>query len=90
MNNIYFQKHNLTIQIYSDHKKEWLYGVDLENCTNSAEILDYIFQIAAKKWRTPQILYDLIKEIEEAWKKIHGKNAQLTFCLGKNQTIKWK
>ena len=90
MTKVYFQKSNLTIQIESNDGKEWLYEVDLEKCTDSAQILDYILQIAGKEWCTPQILYDLTKEIEEACKKVHGKNAQLVFCpFGQNQQVSW-
>jgi hypothetical protein len=90
MTKVYFQKSNLTIQIESDDGKDWLYEVDLENCTDSAQILDYILQIADKDWCTPQILYDLIKEIEKASREVHRKNAQGVFCpLGENQKVSW-
>ena len=91
MAKVYFKKSDLTIQITSDDKKKWFYSVELEKCTDSAQILDYIFQIANKTWCSPQILYDLIQEIEKACREIHSEAAQGVFCpFGENQEVKWK
>lgn len=37
------------------------YEIDLETCTSSAKILDWIFQIESKTWCTPELLHDLIR-----------------------------
>jgi hypothetical protein len=90
MTKVYFQKSNLTIQIESEDGKDWLYEVDLERCTDSAQMLDYLLQIASKDWCTPQILYDLINEIEKACQQIQKTNAQAVFCpFGQNQKVNW-
>ena len=91
MTKVYFQKNDLTIQIGSENDDTWLYEVDLEKCTDSAQTLDYILQVASKNWCTPQILFDLIKEFEKACKSIHGGNAQKVFCpFGENQEVTWR
>lgn len=40
---------NLTIQILNDFGY-WIYEIDLERCTGSAGVLDYLFQIFHKSW----------------------------------------
>ena len=91
MAKVYYQEKDLTIQIFSDEtKKNWLYEVDLKSCIDSAQLLDYFFQIANKTWCTPQILYDLVQEIEKACQHKHQENAQAVFCpFGRNPKIKW-
>lgn len=87
---VYFQESNLTIQIESANQKYWLYEIDLEKCIDSTEVLDYILQIADKQWCTPQLIFDLLKEINQASLKIHGVNAQAVFCQqGLNQKVSW-
>lgn len=41
------------------------YEIDLEECTDSAETMDRIFQIAGKGWGTPQVLGDLVQAIQD-------------------------
>ena len=90
MTKVYFQKSDLTIQIESDGGKDWLYEIDLENCTDSAQILDYILQITGKSWCTPQTLYEIIQELEKACKEVHGTNTQRVFCpMGESQKVTW-
>ncbi len=88
---VFFQEKDLTIQIVSDDQKTWFYEIDLELCVDSVQILDYVFQISNKSWCTPQIMYDLIKEIDKACQHKHQENAQAVFCpFGANKTISWK
>ena len=90
MTKVYFQKKDLTIQIESDNGKDWLYEVDLENCTDSAQLLDYTLQIAGKSWCTPQVLYEFVQELENACREVHDTNAQRVFCpMGKSQKVNW-
>src|SRR5579884_4039058 len=44
--------------------KEHNYGLPLEEITDSGELVDWIFQIRAKDWATPQILADLLEALE--------------------------
>jgi hypothetical protein len=37
------------------------YEVDLEQCTTSAQMLDWIFQFASKSWATSEAIGDLVK-----------------------------
>jgi hypothetical protein len=37
------------------------YEVDLEECTTSAEMLDWIMQVAGKSWATPEIVAGLVQ-----------------------------
>ncbi len=90
MTKVYFNKSDLTIDIVLEDEKEWSYVIDLERCTDSAQMLDSLFQLQLKTWCTPQILFDVFKEIDKACAEIQGKNAQAVFCpLGENQAVQW-
>src|SRR5262249_11814634 len=39
----------------------YVYEVDLEQCTTSAEMLDWIFQVAKKTWARGEVVRDLVK-----------------------------
>lgn len=41
------------------------YEIDLEIINSSSEMLDWIMQIAAKRWATPVIVGDLVKALNE-------------------------
>lgn len=41
------------------------YEIDLDKCSNSARVLDWIFQIAAKGWASSEILGDLVLALDE-------------------------
>ena len=41
------------------------YEVDLGACRNSAEILDWIAQVAKKNWITPEIVYGLVVALDD-------------------------
>ncbi len=43
----------------------WIYEVDLERCRTSAEVLDWIFQVAGKTWCTDKILGGLIHMLDK-------------------------
>ena len=40
------------------------YEIDLEEIRNSAEMLDWIFQLLNKGWTTPQMMYDFLIALE--------------------------
>jgi hypothetical protein len=41
------------------------YDIDLERCSTSAEMLDWIFQIASKTWCSPITLAGLVRAFDE-------------------------
>lgn len=59
-------------------KKEWVfnekdltlehpasgYYVDLDRCDSTAEVLDWIVQVASKPWATPRTVGALVKELD--------------------------
>ncbi len=86
-----FRENDLTIQIYSLPQKTSLYEIDLEKCNDSAETLDYILQLMGKGWATPQLIFDVLREIERACEVVFGFGAQGVFCpFGNNQQVDWK
>jgi hypothetical protein len=48
-----------------DDQRDHHYEVDLERCKTSAQVLDWIMQVAGKNWATPQVMYDLIRAIDD-------------------------
>lgn len=56
-----------------EHRKRKYY-VDLDRCESSAAVLDWIFQIFAKRWCTPKTLHDLMLHLRER------VNPQATLC----------
>lgn len=41
------------------------YQVDLEQCTTSTEVLDWIAQIATKQWATNEVIAGLVRAIND-------------------------
>jgi hypothetical protein len=41
------------------------YAIDLHDCTTSAQALDWVCQIATKKWGTPDVVGDLAHAIND-------------------------
>ena len=58
-----FNPDNLTLQLLSEHGR-LKYEVDLEQCRTAAETLDWIAQIAGKKWTTDRIVGGLVRELD--------------------------
>jgi hypothetical protein len=66
----------LTLEIHP-----W-YEIDLERIRDSAEMLDWIFQIFKKTWATPDIIYDVLN----AFESIFEPQANLS-SFGRNKEI---
>jgi len=64
---------NYTLDAF-DTNGHWLYGVDLERCTTSAEVLDWIMQVAGKQWATPELMSGLLCALRDVL------NPQATLC----------
>lgn len=61
---------------YSDPSEGNEYSVDLERFCNSAQVLDVILQVAAKRWATDQCLAGLIRGINDVMQP------QANLCTG--------
>ena len=58
------------------------YWVNLEKCTTSAHVLDWIIQVSLKNWATPEVMYHLIRAIRDLL------DPQATLCSrGQNSTL---
>jgi hypothetical protein len=55
---------------------DWHYEIDLEQCTNSAKVLDWIIQLSKKTWVTPEVFSGLVRALDDTL-VIQG-----TFCPG--------
>jgi hypothetical protein len=42
-----------------------LYEVDLEECSDSAEVLDWIVQVHEKTWATPPVFHALVEALDD-------------------------
>lgn len=45
---------NYTLELFSPSDTHWVYYVDLETCTSSAKVLDWIFQISGRYMDIPE------------------------------------
>ena len=59
-----FDPDRLVLDLY-DGEGRWIYEVDFERCSTSAEVLDWIFQVAGKTWCTDKILGGLIHMLDK-------------------------
>ena len=80
---------NLTLQLF-DARGFNCYEIDLERCTDSAQVLDFIFQVQSKNWATPKLMFDLLKALDQACEQYFGNPVQGVFCsLGIDRKVKW-
>ncbi|BAY27259.1 hypothetical protein NIES2100_70820 [Calothrix sp. NIES-2100] len=83
---VYFRRDNLTIQIECNGSH--YYEIDLEQCNNSIDLLDWIFQIHSKTWAESSSLLDLILTVvDDACYAVHGKDIRTLFLSSK--TLDW-
>lgn len=75
---VFWNYHNDTIEIFIGEQP--IYSIDLDRCQNSAEMLDWIFQIHNKAWSTPEILSQVLDAFNEATQQRLGVPAQSAFC----------
>lgn len=54
-----------TLEVIYHSPDGWQYGVDLERSNTSAQILDWIIQIAQKAWATPEDIGNLVRAFDE-------------------------
>jgi len=68
-----------------------IYWIDLNRCKDSAELLDWIFQINLKTWATPGMMKALLNSIEDACLRRFNNNAQGVYCPGgRGQSVNWR
>lgn len=56
------------------------YRLDLDRARNAVELLDWLFQIAYKGWCDPQLLRDMIAELDDACQIVFGEGIQGVYC----------
>lgn len=67
------------------------YEIDLEAMDSSAEVLDFIFQVAGKTWSDTKLIGEMIHAIEDACQRQFGDSAQGVLCpWGNSMRIDWK
>ena len=69
-----FRLNNYTL-VYAK-RGQYEYDLDLEECTRSSEVLDWIFQLHLKPWMTNQDTRDLL----EAFNAILYPQSNLCYC----------
>jgi len=61
-----------------------LYGIELEDCTDSAQVLDGLLQVQGKTWSTPEDIGNILKGIDA----VAGGGLQGAVCpMGHNRQI---
>lgn len=68
--------------IFLERDGEWIYEFDLDHGRNSAEVLDFIFQVVKKPWITTEEMFDLLHAIDD----VLDPQGQLC-SFGKNSPI---
>ncbi len=86
MSATYFDEQNLTIEIVDGENR---YQLDLEQCVDSASLLDWILQLHGKDW-SAQALHDFLECLNEACKRVFGNTTQGVFCpFGQDRSVDW-
>lgn len=83
-----FDPDNLTLLVNIGY---W-YEVDLEECRNSAKLLDWIFQVAGKlEMDGAEILWELLRALNLVSRLVFEKGVQGAFCpFGFGYEVDWK
>lgn len=69
--------------------RNYIYEIDLDRMRTRLELLDWIFQLFNKSSVTPEIMYDILHEMERACRETFGDGMQTIFVW--NSKIKnWK
>lgn len=85
---VIFDKQKEEIIFYEEKKKAYTIGI--EQLNNSAEILDFIFQVAGKRWCKSRHIKEFVDCIEEISSIYFNTNAQGIICPGGEFThIDW-
>ena len=74
-----FEPDTLVLALYVDGR--YMYEVDLERCTTSAEAPDWIVQVTKKAWTTDAIVADLVRALDNML------DLQATMCSGQSTKV---
>ena len=67
------------------------YCLHLDEAKNGVALLDWLLQIAMKGWCSPQLLHDLVWELEDACERVFGKNLQGVYCpFEEPRVVDWR
>lgn len=88
LKHVKFKPDNLTMLVNIGY---W-YEMDLEECRNSAKLLDWIFQVAGKLEREDaEIVWEFLRALNLTSRLVFGKGVQGAFCpLGIDHEADWK
>jgi hypothetical protein len=88
LKHVKFNPDNLTMLVNIGY---W-YEVDLEECRNSAKLLDWIFQVAGKLERNDaEIVWELLHGLNLVSRLVFSKGVQGAFCpFGCGQEVDWR
>lgn len=82
------RKDNLTLEIQDGGS--YLYHIDLEECTDSAGVLDWIFQVLNKDFMTPDLMFAILNELNAACATYFNAGVQGVFCpFAENKQVQW-
>jgi len=91
-----FNKDNMTIEVWPDGIgcgdiiSGGIYEIDLERCSNSAEVLDWIYQLFYKSWVDAELMMEFLECFNNACNEIHKQYTQAIFCpFGCSKTVNW-
>jgi len=63
------------------------YCVHLDDAPNAVALLDWLVQITRKGWSSPQLLHDVVYELEDACQQVFGTSLQGVYCPGEEPRI---
>jgi hypothetical protein len=88
LKHVKFKPDNLTLLVNIGY---W-YEVDLERCNDSAQLLDWIFQVAGKLDRNgAEVVWEFLHALNLVSCRVFGHCVQGAFCpFGKGYEVDWK
>ena len=83
-----FNRESLTIDIQVH--PHYVYDIDLERCTDSAGLLDWILQVSNKTWCDGDLLKQLLECLRDAaWECFHTTLQGLYCPFGESKSVDW-
>lgn len=86
---VVFDKREEEILFYEDNKE--VYSIGINQLNNTAEVIDFVFQVAGKGWCKSKHIKEFVDCIEEISKVYFDTNAQGIICpMGAFMEIDWE